>query len=708
MTLALRRQEKLSAANSARAIEGHFPIVAISQLAERESWRKELGRPIYHIHKWWATRLGSVFRAIALGAVADEGTDIWQAFYNRHDFKDKVVLDPFMGSGTTLGEALKLGCSVVGCDINPVSTFLVRQALTPVSEAVLRSAFEALEAKVSAEIKRYYMTRDPETGEAIPVLYAFWVKEVHTPSGEAIPLFSNYIFSRDAYPKKRPKAQILCPSCAAVFADRYDATDLDCPSCGHGFNPQIGPASGQKIADKAGNSYRVKDLLPADGTPPSERLYALMAVRKDGTKIYLAPQEHDFALYREASDRLKREQLPLPTSEVRAGHNTNQARGYGFTKWADFFNDRHKLCLGLLLREILAIEDVPAREQMLCLFSSTLEFNNRFCSFKGEGTGAVRHMFSNHILKPERTPLENSVWGGGRSSGTFSTLFESRLLPAKRYLAAPFEIGTQDSLFAEPGRSPKIVASAPLAPHIVQEWPTARREQTALILNGDSAALPLPDRSVDAVVTDPPYFDFIHYSELSDFFFAWLSPVLAADHAFFDKPNSSDPGEVQHKESAMFAYHLGRVLAESSRVLKDDGPLCFSFHHSRSEGWRAIYEALRQADFTVVASHPLHAELRGSSPKSAAKDPISLDAILVCRKRAAVGSLELTDADIIARTKAKATELMAGGMTISQSDIFVIAAGELLIGAGGVSPEAFEERLDQLREKLPRPEACAL
>lgn len=338
---------------------------------------------------------------------------------------------------------------------------------------------------------------------------------------------------------------------------------------------------------------------------------------------------------------------------------------------------------------------------MLCLFSSTLEFNNRFCSFKGEGTGAVRHMFSNHILKPERTPLENSVWGTGRGSGTFSMLFESRLLPAKRYLAAPFEVGTQDSLFEkQPARSQKVVASAPIAPALVDQWPPVDQAQTAMILNGDSATLPLPDRCVDAVVTDPPYFDFIHYSELSDFFFAWLSPILSSDHAFFDRPNSSDPGEVQHKEADIFAHNLGRVLAESCRVLKDDGPLCFSFHHSRSEGWRAIYEALRQAGFSVVASHPLHSELRGASPKSAAKDPISLDAVLVCRKRAVVGSVDIADAQIIARSMAKADELVSGGMTISSSDIFVIAAGELLAGAGDVSPDQFESRLEKLREKL--------
>ena len=38
-----------------------FPFDFLSVIAERESWRKEIHRPIYHLHKWWAKRLGSIF-----------------------------------------------------------------------------------------------------------------------------------------------------------------------------------------------------------------------------------------------------------------------------------------------------------------------------------------------------------------------------------------------------------------------------------------------------------------------------------------------------------------------------------------------------------------------------------------------------------------------------------------------------------------------
>ena len=66
----------------------------------------------------------------------------------------------------------------------------------------------------------------------------------------------------------------------------------------------------------------------------------------------------------------------------------------------------HARTLGWLQAAIRRIEDSPTREMLLMLFSGVLEFNNLFASYKGEGTGAVRHMFSHHILKPERAPIE--------------------------------------------------------------------------------------------------------------------------------------------------------------------------------------------------------------------------------------------------------------------------------------------------------------
>jgi putative DNA methylase len=651
-----------------RSIERDFPFEQLDPLAEQESWRKEVNRPIYHIHKWWANRLGSVFRAILLGVAKEDFA--WGDFHERHDLRELTVLDPFMGSGTTLGEAVKLGMRAIGCDVNPVSTFQVRQALTQVDSLQLEFAFRELERKVAPKIREFYQTVDPSTGEVCATLYYFWVKTVTTPKGEVVPLFSNYVFSRNAYAAKKPSAQILCKLCGDLIQDRFDATSVTCPGCGGSFNPQVGTTSGATVVDSEGTVHKIKDLVRASRMPPKHLHYATLALDARGEKRYLRATDHDRDLYEGAVRRLEETPLPLPTMEMRPGHNTNQARGYNYLRWRDCFNARQLLCLGMLLEEIVAIDDEAIREQLLCLFSSTLEFNNLFCSFKGEGTGAVRHMFSHHILKPERQPLENSVWGTDKSSGCFSTLFRSRLLRAKAYLDAPFELHLN-------GIATKRVCSAPMVGGVADDYAAFQaREGSALVLNGDSARLPIPDGSVDAVVTDPPYFDFVHYSELSDFFYSWLSLALAGRYAYFRKADSSDEGEVQDKSPKEFARNLGRVFSEAHRCLRNDGLLVFSFHHSRPEAWIAIYDALRVSGFAVVAAHPIKAEMSGGSPKSSASEPINIDAILVCRKRGSPPAV--TTGDAAERTLQRIAD---AGRTLSANDALVVRAAYALVDA---------------------------
>ena len=136
----------------------HFPFEFLSTLAKRESWRKEIHRPIYHIHKWWAKRLGSVFRGLALGCLLDEDEELADAFYTFQEFSDVSVFDPFMGSGTTLGEAHKLGLAALGRDFNPVAVEAVRVALGRLQASTLEETFANLDGTVGARIRRLYLT----------------------------------------------------------------------------------------------------------------------------------------------------------------------------------------------------------------------------------------------------------------------------------------------------------------------------------------------------------------------------------------------------------------------------------------------------------------------------------------------------------------------------------------------------------------------
>ena len=164
----------------AKYIEKDFPFADLSLIAERESWRKEVYRPVYYIHKWWAKRLGTVFRGILLAACLDESDDFWEFYYKKNDFKNITVFDPFMGSGVTLGEAIKLGCKAIGRDINPVSFLSCNASLTKYKSHDVLSVYKNIEDYVSSILLQNFKTKTDQGEDAI-VLYYFLVKELTCP-----------------------------------------------------------------------------------------------------------------------------------------------------------------------------------------------------------------------------------------------------------------------------------------------------------------------------------------------------------------------------------------------------------------------------------------------------------------------------------------------------------------------------------------------
>jgi putative DNA methylase len=342
------------------------------------------------------------------------------------------------------------------------------------------------------------------------------------------------------------------------------------------------------------------------------------------------------------------------------------------------------LALGWLHQAILELPDDWVRAAMLTAFSGTLEFNNMFASYKGEGTGAIRHMFAHHILKPERMPVEGNVWGTPKSSGSFSTLFKSRLLRAIEYRDAPFEVAVQGPDGGNGGRR-AYGGSPPFTGKVSTLWPPFERAapRTIHLSCGSSATTALPANSVDFVVTDPPFFDNVHYSELADFFFAWqqLEASPFTDH----RVTTRHPEEVQDANAQRFETKLRAVFAECHRVLRREGLLVFSYHHSRSDGWTSLAEAVAGAGFSLVNCHPVKSEMSVAAPKSQAKEPIQLDVILVCRKQEMdLRAKQDGDAAMklaVRHAKHKLHRLQECGFDLSVNDRRIVLLGHFLVEA---------------------------
>ena len=321
--------------------DDNFPFEAISDIAEVESWRKEINRPIYHIHKWWAQRLGTVFRAIILGALTPSGTNILSAFYKPIRLHNKVVFDPFMGSGTTVGEALKLGTRAIGYDINPVAYFLVRNALSKHDREAIIATFEDIRRDVSEDIRAYYKT-DLEDGSPADVLYFFWVKVINCPNcSSSVDLFSSRIFARHAYPRRHPISQSTCPSCGDIVSVRYDSQETTCLNCSCTFNPQIGSTRGQKATcPECSYNFQIAKTVRDNDSPLEHRLYAKLVLLPNGEKQYMRATKADQMLYDKSALELSKRLNAFPIASLIPGYNSNQAIGYNYRYWHEMFNSR--------------------------------------------------------------------------------------------------------------------------------------------------------------------------------------------------------------------------------------------------------------------------------------------------------------------------------------------------------------------------------
>lgn len=148
---------------------------------------------------------------------------------------------------------------------------------------------------------------------------------------------------------------------------------------------------------------------------------------------------------------------------------------------------------------------------------------------------------------------------------------------------------------------------------------------------------------MDAVVTDPPYYDNVSYSNLSDFFYVWLKRSVGNLHsehfgsACTPKKKEIIAAAYRHdgdRDKAKRAYEamMAEAFCEANRVLKPAGELTVVYAHKTTLGWSTLVDALRKAAFVVTEAWPLDTENAG---RLLAQDTAALASsiFLVARKR---------------------------------------------------------------------------
>lgn len=651
-------------------IESDLSIEELNRIALREGNSK---RPIYQMHKWWARRLGSVFRMITLAALSPDTTttaELWQHFYNSKSLDDKVVFDPFMGGGTTLVEALRLGCKVIGADLNPVAWFITKKELESVDLEALQEAFKRLETRIAADIQRYYRTTCPR-GHAAEFVYGLWVKWVNCRKcGSPVHLFPNYRILR-----KAGVMTVVCPGCWHVFKAAQSEALVSCPNCQNVFDPSRGNSGrGRFTCTKCGYEENLLDAVRRLGGPLPLKLYAVEYYCVKCGRDHKRAEQEDIQLFEEAKQEFERRRphLRYPRQKIPiAGRSDPRPVNHGYVHFWQMFNERQLLCLSLLLEGIDAEPDQNLRELLLLAFSDALDTNNLFCKYE-EDWQKISVLFGMHAYHPIERPAENNVWGGTYGRGTFLRCFR-KVLRGKEFSRNAFE-----RILAN-GRSARNHVPEVLDGRLARCFDDLAAGANTLLFCADSTThLDIPARSVDAVITDPPYLDNVMYSELADFFYVWLRLALKDDYPWFEPEYCDRAHEIVEnrkdaKTSKDFRVALTKVFTQCYQVLKDDGLLIFTFHHNRLAGWAPIAQALLDAGFYVSAAPIVRSE--GKSGFHSSEGNIKYDAVLVCRKRDRliwVADWENIDESIRSSARYWIRRLIKGEMALNRVDITVI------------------------------------
>jgi putative DNA methylase len=586
----------------------------------------------------------------------------------------------FAGGGAIPLEALRLGCEAYALDLNPVAHIIelctlvypqkygkpdatARGMAGPKNEKgettwggladEMRYWGNFILKEVRTEIGDLYpLIPDPQYKGKKPSIQPRWFKEHNVdevPLGHLMPVA--YLWTRTVKCKN--------PACGAVVplvrqtwlckkAGRYVAMKMVAIYGKKRISFQIVEATTEKGLDfdpaafsKAGNAACLycgtvtdSDYLKLEGCAGSmgRQLMAVVCTRPGSQgKVYLSADEVPGVLPNDAGIRQRIETLcrdaglttpdePLPQQ----GTLGFRLQPYGFRRWSDLFTERQMLCL-LMFAKLIRQSDsaiansggdrcfvVPIITMLAALLDRLADFNSTGCTWNYTGGRGVLHTMARQALPmtwdfAETNPFnpDAASWISGLSDvpEAFSDL----------------------TGIASPG----------------------------IVMRGSATEIPLADASIDAVVTDPPYYDNVPYADISDFFYVWLKRTvghLYRDHLsgpLTPKKAEAIAEPMRHAGSldkAKRAYEnmMAKSFSDAHRVLKPGGAITIVYAHKTTLGWATLVDALRSAGFIVTEAWPLQTE-RAGRLRAMDSAALSSSIFLVARKRdgaATTGSYE--------------------------------------------------------------------
>ena len=660
-----------------RLAEVDFPIAAVSRHSAREKSIRH-GHPST-LHLWWARRPLAACRAVLMGlllpdpcdphcpaefrtaarralkpvpGIADPKDNValrkallqfiadfanWdhsaEPIYldaaralvrAAHGEEAPLVVDPFAGGGSIPLEALRVGCDAFASDLNPVACLILKVMLEDIPRHGTRLADEL--RRVGAEIKataekelaqcyppdpdgarpiaylwaRTVRCESPNCGAEIPLTRSFWLckrasrrralrYEIKRPRGKA-PLLEFEVFqpeSESDVPRGTvARANATCPCCHVVIPAQRVRIQL---SAQHG--------GADAILDEKGNRIGGALLLAVvtHKHSVSGRQFRL-STKRDYNAVSAAQ--------RAVAELPKRLVPDEPVDQYH--HDVNRLPMYGAATWGDAFSARQKLALATLVSEV--------RDRSACLpslagilgtvLARCLDYWSAHATWAQEGE-FVRSTFGRQAIAMVWDYAEVAPWA--EASGGFHGAVEwvCRVIEA----TAEGQFGSGQTQIADARDS---------------------------VLPADSASV---------WFTDPPYYEAVGYSYLSDYFYVWEKRALAAAlpslystsvapkqrEIIVDDSTTRGRGT---KDRAFFESAMAAAFARGAQVVKDNGLACVVFAHKTTEGWEALLSGMASGGWTVCASWPITTERPGRL-RAQASAALSASVHLICRPRPA-------------------------------------------------------------------------
>ena len=657
-------------------IERRFDVVLIAKMALREKQIQQNYRPIIGVHKWFARRPGTLFRGLVLAEFSKDRIE--HAFFQSNNLPGVRIADPFMGGGTPLIEANRIGCDVEGYDVNPMSAWIVREEIEHLDIPAYQRATTSLTADLRAEIDSYYRTSCPIYGDdGVPVKSFLWVKVLDCEvCGTPIDLFPGYLLAKD---RRHPKNVLICPGCGDLNEVEHREAPGQCTSCRIALR-QAGPARRSRCnCSQCGhtNAYPSKRRTPLD-----HRLFALEYYNPErkaehNGRFFKKPDADDITRVLAAGRRW--EQMSprfVPNQIIPAGDETARLHRWGYSRYRELFNPRQLLGLELSCRLIAETENDRIRCALATNLSDLLRYQNMLCRYD---TMALKSLdiFSVHGFPVGLVQCESNLLGivndtgSNVGSGGWSNIVD-KYVKAKRYCDAPYEVRHIGS------RKVRVPIDAE---RIGESLNGASRR---VVIHCKSATeTTFTKDSLDAVFTDPPYFANVQYSELMDFCYVWLRRLVGVEYEGFDRPSTRSPDELtgnvtEERGLEHFTAGLAEVYSRMADALKPGAPLAFTFHHNRLDVYCAVGVAVLDAGLVCSASLPCPAEMRGSIHIHKTTSSI-VDTVFVCRGSGEVPEDWLFDspARLVEIVCADLAQLAAAGRAATLGDTRCITFGHL-------------------------------